>query len=353
MARFLFCHLVSFASLLTASYGFPGQSQKAGAAFLAIGDWGGWSNSVPVSKWQLQTADGMNKVANELGVSKVFLLGDNFYDRGVKSNTSKRFNQTFEEVFGTKEHLQDLPFHVIAGNHDYYGKVQAQMDYKGSHRWQFPSLFYVVKHSWRRADGGTATVDIIFTDSQMLAPDSKLSPKRFRHTGIDVEKWAWVEQQMEASTADFLIVAGHYPIYASGGEGPVKEMVQKMLPLLKAHGAHYISGHDHILGHYEEEGVHMFVTGIGRMCCYPSKYAKKVPKEVERFYITGDKAKGPGVGTRLVSSPIVGGFLAIELFDDFVRFSFYTETGALLYQPTAIPKRDQARRLLGDSNIVT
>ena len=53
----------------------------------------------------------------------------------------ERFFLTYENVFHDQS-LQ-IPWYVIAGNHDHYGNVSAQIAYtKKSNRWKFPSLFY-------------------------------------------------------------------------------------------------------------------------------------------------------------------------------------------------------------------
>ena len=54
-------------------------------------------------------------------------VGDNFYPRGIDflhGKNDKRFNQTFEDVFIGDE-LKNMPFYLVAGNHDYEGDVEA------------------------------------------------------------------------------------------------------------------------------------------------------------------------------------------------------------------------------------
>ena len=52
-----------------------------------------------------------------------------------------RFYQTYEEVFDDLS-LQ-IPWLVIAGNHDHYGNVTGQIAYsKISDRWKFPNYFH-------------------------------------------------------------------------------------------------------------------------------------------------------------------------------------------------------------------
>ena len=145
-------------------------SAAAPLSLVAIGDWGGDSDEHPTTAAQVAAAAGMAKIADEVNADSILLLGDNFYTHGVSSSTSSRFNETFEQVGFVRyckcsaltisglccasplthrptppqvydvEHFGKLPFHVVAGNHDHYGNVQAQLDYHGSARWNFPSV---------------------------------------------------------------------------------------------------------------------------------------------------------------------------------------------------------------------
>jgi tartrate-resistant acid phosphatase type 5 len=43
----------------------------------------------------------------------------------------------------------------------------------------------------------------------------------------------WLEQTLAASTADYLWVSGHYPVYSHCEHGPTLTMIAEVLPLLK------------------------------------------------------------------------------------------------------------------------
>ena len=78
-------------------------------------------------------------MATQLEADRVYLLGDNFYTQGVSSVDSTRFNETFEQVY-TRDLFGDMPFYVVAGNHDWRQSVDAQIAYSGvDPRWNFPS----------------------------------------------------------------------------------------------------------------------------------------------------------------------------------------------------------------------
>ena len=69
--------------------------------FLALGDWGGIDISPYHTEEQLETADGMAKLAAEYDSEFVLALGDNFYYAGLMDgdDAQMRFDQTFEKVY--------------------------------------------------------------------------------------------------------------------------------------------------------------------------------------------------------------------------------------------------------------
>jgi tartrate-resistant acid phosphatase type 5 len=308
---------------------------------MAVGDWGGDSDLIPANKAERQAAAGMSKVAAELHASAVLLLGDNFYLHGVSSNESSRFEHTFERVY-TPALFPGLPFHVIAGNHDHRGNVQAQIDYRGSARWQFPSLFYKLPFSYTSTTGVNRTLDFIMIDTVTLSGLSDDVCDGCELPGppsveAAEEQWQWIGEQLTASKADFLWVAGHYPIYSAGKDGTTSLLVQRLLPLLEQHGAHYISGHDHMHEHISVRGVEMFVTGPGRYCCYPPAKLSTVPEGAIKYMVSGLNGQGPSYGTK-PPDEMQSGFSSLEL-DDTLQLTMYKEDGVALYAAPPIAPR--------------
>lgn len=55
--------------------------------------------------------------------------------------------------------------------------------------------------------------------------------------------------------ADYLFVAGHYPIHSVASHGPTHCLLERLDPMLRAHNVSaYFAGHDHTLQ------VHFFVN---------------------------------------------------------------------------------------------
>mmetsp|Transcript_83374 Transcript_83374/g.269785 ORF Transcript_83374/g.269785 Transcript_83374/m.269785 type:complete len:354 (-) Transcript_83374:680-1741(-) len=340
------CNLPVALTLLAASF----QGGCAGPSFLAVGDWGGDSDKEPTTKAQIKTAAGMAKVAKSLRVDSVFMLGDNFYNSGVKTCSSPRFDETFESVYGAQAALSNLQFHIIAGNHDHRGSVEAQLAYNGSARWHFPSEYYKLSKAWKTSSGESRSLDILFVDTVELVGNSD-GEFAHRHghelagpedkARADVQ-WTWLEQGLSSSTADFLWVAGHFPIYSAGDDGTTDLLVRQMLPLLKKYGAHYISGHDHMFEHLETEGVQMFLAGAGMECCYDDSHMDTVPDGVLKFLVSGDQGTGKSIGHRDFKGDIDGGFASLQFSDEDVQVSFHVQDGSILHSAAPVSMRSQA-----------
>ena len=68
----------------------------------------------------------------------------------MTSVDDKRFKETFEDIFTAKS-LMNRWF-VLAGNHDHYGNVSAEIAYTDrSSRWYFPHNYYT--ETFKSADG--------------------------------------------------------------------------------------------------------------------------------------------------------------------------------------------------------
>eukprot|EP01064_Diplonema_japonicum_P037767 TRINITY_DN895_c6_g1_i1.p1 TRINITY_DN895_c6_g1~~TRINITY_DN895_c6_g1_i1.p1 ORF type:complete len:356 (+),score=39.73 TRINITY_DN895_c6_g1_i1:80-1069(+) len=307
-------------------------------SFLAIGDWGGMGDGHPTSPGEVDNNKGMGSVAETLGdMQFVLALGDNFYFEGIQGDvTSDRFDSTFENVF-TSPNLQ-VPWYVCAGNHDHYGNVTAEIEYtKFSKRWTFPSLWYTFSEQFTTPAGKTVTTQVIYIDTYTFSgmsfhdhdthefiqgkgpPDVKLAGQQLQ----------WLEQEMAKSTADYLWVAGHYPIYSQCSHGPTAELVQDVLPLLTKYNASgYLSGHDHCLGHFEVDNKALVLSGAGMECCYRPTHEKDVPAGAMKFHMDASQTFGAD-----------GGFASLTATENTTTIKYYDSHGKVLFTANPVHPR--------------
>jgi hypothetical protein len=69
------------------------------------------------------------------------------------------------------------------------------------------------------------------------------------------DQWTWIQQTLANSTADYLWVTGHYPVWSVCEHGPTQQLVDQLKPMLEQYKVTgYASGHDHCL-EYLDEGL--------------------------------------------------------------------------------------------------
>jgi len=316
-----------------------------GLNFLAVGDWGGISYRPYTTPTQKACADGMAQVAENIDAQFVLALGDNFYHEGIESDaTDHRFEDTFESVYSASS-LQ-IPWYVLAGNHDHYGNVSAQIEYsKVSPRWNFPDYNHNHVFEWMEGEE-SYSLEVIMIDTVNLVgmhqvPESHPlyfaqppGPKDPLRAEAD---YAWIEEKLAASTADFVWVAGHFPVYSACQHGNTDELVAKLKPLLDQYGAHYMAGHDHCQFHIADDamGTQYLLTGAGDICCYPAENRDDIPEGFLKFEVS--LGHNP---TKAFS-----GFSSLTATSTGMTFTIYDGKGNVLYTTPSIPPR--ARSSLG------
>lgn len=163
--------------------------------------------------------------------------------------------ETFEDVFSDRA-LRNIPWYVLAGNHDHLGNVSAQIAYsKISKRWNYPSPYYHLRFKILRTK---LTVAIFMLDTVMLCGNSddfaSQQPKMPRDLGVARTQLSWLKKQLAAAKEDYVLVAGHYPIWSIAEHGPTRCLVKNLRPLLATYGVTaYLRGHDHNLQYLQDE----------------------------------------------------------------------------------------------------
>ncbi|XP_072104364.1 tartrate-resistant acid phosphatase type 5a isoform X1 [Mobula birostris] len=311
---------------VTASPSPAAKRHEKSLRFLALGDWGGLPFSPYTTPVEMSTAKQMGVVAETMGIDFILSLGDNFYYSGVYDVTDKRFQETFEDIFSAKS-LKDVPWYVVAGNHDHSGNVTAQIEYsKVSKRWNFPQYYYDLNFT---IAGSNTTVTILMLDTVLLCGNSDdfrgkepEAPKDYHVANTQLQ---WVEEKLKASRSDFLIVAGHYPVWSIAEHGPTQCLVKKLYPLLtKYRVSAYFCGHDHNLQFIQDDnGIGYVLSGAGNFMEDSTKHEHCIPKHWLKFYYAD------------ISS--LGGFAYVEVMPEQMAVTYIEARGKSLYR-TAIPR---------------
>lgn len=317
-------------------------------SFLVMGDWGGSQDAPYTTPGEISTAAGMDLIAG-VGVPGVQLpstglphfalaLGDNFYSHGIPGDChDPRFTNTFEKVF-TGKHLQSpFEFKVVAGNHDHLGNVSAQIEYtKISDRWSFPTEYY----TFTETSTGGATVQIVLIDTVVIAGisdelDANGEIARELHgselpgaaskAAADAQL-AWLNATLAASTADYLIVGGHYPIYSVCEHGPTPLLGDTLKPMLEQYKVTaYIAGHDHCM-EYLNTGTSLDHHGIG------SAHSND-PSTAHESAVPAGSLKWHAEGTS-------GGFASVVVTKEGLTFRHHQGNGAIAFTAPAHPPRN-------------
>ncbi|XP_026158111.1 tartrate-resistant acid phosphatase type 5a isoform X2 [Mastacembelus armatus] len=316
------------------AYCYPGAFQnqskldknRTSIKFLVVGDWGGEPHAPYVTAVEKATAHEMGKIAEQMGADFVLAVGDNFYYNGVESVDSPRFKETFESVFTAKS--LHIPWYVIAGNHDHRGNVKAEIEYSTkSHRWKFPSYYYELNFNIPNTG---KTLTIIMLDTIMLCGNSDDFADEIPRGPLNEleanRQLVWLQERLALSKADFLLVAGHYPVWSVSKHGPTQCLLERLRPLLiKYKATSYLCGHDHNLQYIEESDIGYVVSGAGNFLDPNVNHWNDVPKGSVKFF-TGQAST-------------MGGFVHAEVTKNEMIVTFYQSKGTSLYR-TVLSQRN-------------
>lgn len=298
--------------------------------FVVLGDWGGQGSHPYYTEAEKDIADVMGKKAAEIGSQFTVALGDNFYTYGVKDVDDSRFQDTYENVF-TADSLQSR-WYVVCGNHDHYGNASAEVAYtQRSKRWYMPDFYYT---ETVKVPGTSMSVQFVFIDTVILSGLTDIAvrglpPSGPRSPTQASQQWAWINDTLAASTADWIIVSGHYPVWSVAEHGPTKDLVQKLRPMLIRYNVSaYLCGHDHNLQHIQEneDQVSYFVIGAGHLTDPSESHKSDVPAGSLKFHY--------GLSD---SNDSKGGFATMSVSETTMTLTFFDDKGNQLYS-TSRPK---------------
>ena len=210
---------------------------------------------------QKPIAELMGTMGEEVGPEFVLATGDIHHFEGVRSVNDPLWMTNYELIYSHPELMID--WFPVLGNHEYRGNTQAVMDYTNiSRRWTMPARYYT-----KAFEDKGITIRIVWIDTAPMMDkyrnDSATYPDACKQ---DLQKQlAWIDSVLANAKEDWIIVAGHHPIYAytPKEESERMDMQKRIDPLLRKYKVDmYICGHIHNFQHIRvpESGIDYIVN---------------------------------------------------------------------------------------------
>lgn len=203
---------------------------------------------------QKEVAATMGKVAEQIGPDGVLALGDTHHYGGVQSVSDPLWMTNFESIYDHPELM--VNWYPVCGNHEYRGNTQAVVDYSGiSRRWVMPARYY----SQVFEDGGTS-VRVVCLDTTPLIDKYRKKTDTYPDASAQnaEAQLAWLDQTLAGATEDWIVVAGHHPVYAftDKEDSERTDMQEKVDTILRRHKVDmYVCGHIHNYQHIRRPGT--------------------------------------------------------------------------------------------------
>ncbi|KAH9261911.1 hypothetical protein BASA81_000567 [Batrachochytrium salamandrivorans] len=244
--------------------------------FLVFGDFGrdGFCCQRDVA-WE------MHRAAAGL-ISFVVNTGDSFYVHGLRSAAKdEQVNTSFAHVYTTLGNLAQVPFYSVLGNHDYLGSAPEVLKLNHTTQLRMDGRFY--SRTFSQPDTGVVVL-VVFLDTNPMIESYKqrtyddhisgVLPNQMLHDEDFEQQWgqkvdeqvAFLEHELNHSSAHFNIVVGHHPIYSKqfAGMEDRSTLYERISPLLDKYRVDlYLSGHEHNLQAVRVNFTLHLVSGAG------------------------------------------------------------------------------------------
>lgn len=202
---------------------------------------------------QKPIAEMMGELGEMIGPEFVLATGDVHHFEGVRSVNDPLWMTNFELIYSHPELM--IPWYPICGNHEYRGNTQAVIDYSAvSRRWEMPARYYT-----KVFDEEGVTLRIVWIDTTPLIDKYRRDSVKYADAcrqDID-SQLEWLDSVLETAQEDWVIVAGHHPIYADTYKSETErlDMQNRVDAILRRHRVDmYICGHIHNFQHIRVEG---------------------------------------------------------------------------------------------------
>ena len=200
---------------------------------------------------QKPISETMAALCETVDVECVVAPGDIHHFEGVRSVDDPLWMTNYELIYSHPELM--IPWHCTLGNHEYRGTTQACIDYtRKSARWNMPERYHTFVLT---ADDGT-TLRFVLIDTTPLIDKYRTETSKYPDAVLQDRdrQLAWMDSVLTAANEDWVLVAGHHPVYADTGKDDSEraDMQKYVRPVLQRHSdkvAMYLCGHIHNFQH--------------------------------------------------------------------------------------------------------
>lgn len=200
---------------------------------------------------QKPISETMAALCETVDVECVVAPGDIHHFEGVRSVDDPLWMTNYELIYSHPELM--IPWHCTLGNHEYRGTTQACIDYtRKSARWNMPERYHTFVLT---ADDGT-TLRFVLIDTTPLIDKYRTETDKYPDAVLQDRdrQLAWMDSVLTAAHEDWVLVAGHHPVYADTGKDDSEraDMQKYVRPVLQRHSgkvAMYLCGHIHNFQH--------------------------------------------------------------------------------------------------------
>lgn len=200
---------------------------------------------------QKPISETMAALCETVDVECVVAPGDIHHFEGVRSVDDPLWMTNYELIYSYPELM--IPWHCTLGNHEYRGTTQACIDYtRKSARWNMPERYHTFVLT---ADDGT-TLRFVLIDTTPLIDKYRTETDKYPDAALQDRdrQLAWMDSVLTAANEDWVLVAGHHPVYADTGKDDSEraDMQKYVRPVLQRHSdkvAMYLCGHIHNFQH--------------------------------------------------------------------------------------------------------
>ena len=207
----------------------------------------------------------MGEVAKSVKPHAIIATGDTHHGKGVSSVDDSRWQSNYEAVY-THPKLK-VDWYVALGNHEYQGSPDALIEYSSLNpRWHFPKRYYTTVFK-----KGGVTIRFVMLDTTPMI--DRFRESKYPEAGNQdyEEQLEWLDSVLKEAKEDWVIVAGHHPIYAQTHKKEIEreDMQNRLNAVLCNHNNVdvYLSGHVHSFQHFrsEESNIDYVVNTSGGM----------------------------------------------------------------------------------------